>query len=634
MAVKSGGGPDKEPPEAKKKAGGKQISRKPPGIQHGKKPDSHAHQGRNNRQHKKQQKYKGQADSSMTNLGYDLDFSIQEELNSGKYKFRGGKAQVSINHLLQFQLPEIERNSSSAQREAARRKNKLDNAVHLHGDSFINANYRLLVDDRYDYEDQSIDPNVPVPQERIVRVIVPRGQTCPICLEEPVAPQMVACGHIFCHSCLLNFFSVEDAIKEKSSTYVKKKTLKECPLCGSIVRPNKVKPVLFEDDPLKGTPQPNFPITMTLMCKPHGSLLPLPVHLGIDPLRVGDFPSAEFDHLSKYAHIMKCSPNRSVEMLQKDVVAINTQYEIDKILYNDGGKFCKSAIGEIEARISSISEQVVIEIDVAKSISNIDLGVELREKYNDSSAFFFFQTAFQSSVKYFLSPLDVKILLTSFQQYSLFPNEISLPVQNVHYGTTVTEDLIARYKYFNHLPLGTEIAFIDLDWRDNSIISKEVELQFMSELKQRRRKLHIKLQREDKEKLKYQDRIEKEHQEFYRRENGEPSFNEVIGCSESSSTKQMSLDSLSASTVRNTDSIASEDPKNRNAYVERTIWGTSIRVTQDNQTSKENEEFEAMLLQKMQESEDSDKKTSGKKGKKGKKSKGKLMLFSSTHQTL
>lgn len=583
--------------------------------------------GHNHRQHKNQQKYKNQNGSNSSALGYDLDFSIQEELNSGNYKFRGGKAQVSINHLLQFQLPEIERDRLGDSRELARRRNKSDNAIHLTGDSFINANYRLLVDDRFEYKEQGNHPDVPIPQENIVRVIVPRGQKCPICLEEPVAPQMVACGHIFCYSCLINFFSIEEVTRDTTNEYSRRRKLKECPLCGNIIRQNKIKSVIFEEDIPNEAPQPNSRIKLSLMCKPHDSILPLPVELEIDPSRTGNFPPAEFDSLSKYAHIMKCNPEKTIEMLRKDIDDINTQYEIDRILYSDNGKFYKLAVKELESRIKSISEQQVSQPDIARSLSNVNLGCNLREKYNDNSAFFFYQTAFQSSTKFFLSPLDVKILLNAYHQYCCFPEELSMVAENIHYGTSVTEDLLSRYKYFGHLPLGTEIAFIDLDWRDNMIIPKAVEQQFIGELKKRRKKLHLKKQKEDKEKAMYQMKIEKEHEEFYRRENGDnplvPEFMEY-------GNHQISLEALSP---KQREATTNEGSGLKKGYVERTIWGTSISLQQDKQTSQENQEFEAMLLQRMQESESSNSRSSGQKGKKNKKNKGKVMLLSNTHQT-
>lgn len=607
-------------------------------------------QGRNHRHHRQQQRRRMSVEDSSASSprDYDLDLSIQEELVNGHYRLRGRKAQVSINHLLQFQLPEIDRQSDTGYRKIGRRKNETKRQVHLHGDSFINANYRLMVDDRFDYQEQSNNPNIPVPQENIVRVIVPKGQNCPICLgEELVAPQMVACGHVFCLNCLLNFFSAEETVKTKTSEYVQKKKYKECPLCGSIVRPNKVKPVLFEENEGNEIPQPDKEINLKLMCKPHDSLLPLPVELGIDPLSVGNFPSVELPQVRAYSHIMKCSVEHSLQLFQKDLEDISTQYEIDRTLYEDNGKFYKLATQDINERITKIIGQVEEKDFLDQSIAKLNLGFDLKSKYNDTNAYFFFQTAFQSSTRFFLSPLDVKILLTAFHHYSKFPEKIIAAVENVHYGAVVTEELIGRYKYIGHLPLGTEIAFIDLDWRESTAIPNGVYQQFVVELKQRRRKLNIKKQKEDKEKLNYEKRLEREHAEFYRRENGDTSMFQDIadigGPFIDAGSSEALLDSLSAreNDPRDVNGDITNEQISRPTHVEKTIWGTSIPVQTDEQASKENKEFEAMLLQKMQQEEDiqdpveSDSNTNGKKGKRrNRKKKTKVMLFSSTHQTL
>ncbi|QLL32400.1 hypothetical protein HG536_0C05690 [Torulaspora globosa] len=558
---------------------------------------------------------------------WDLDVSLQEELMSGGVRVRGRRAQVSINHLLQFQLPEIERQHGTG-RKSGRRKNDGATQVHLHGDSFINANYRLLVDDSCEYRDQGADPNVPVPQEKIVRVIVPRGQNCPICLaEEPVAPQMVACGHIFCLSCLINFFSVEES--QDRSSYAPKKRLRECPLCGSIVRSSKVKPVLVEEIRADEIPEAGTETSLKLMCKPHGSILPLPVELGIDPLAVGNVPSLDVPQVADYAHTIKCSSSKAIDLFQKDIDGIKTQYEIDRILYNDDGKYYKMAWEELGERIAKISGQQNDDRpeDIEKAMELLDLGVDLKAKYQDSNAFFFYQTSFHSSTRFFLSPLDVKILLSAFRHYSGFPETLQITVENVNYASVLTPEMISRYKYFGHLPFGTEIAFIEVDWRENPILPKEVYQQFNSELKQRRRKLTMKKQKEDKLKLNYQKRLEREHAEFYRRENGEPLSSQEAHALTALANDYL-LDSLSSPSHGK-----SPERTLGHSHKERTIWGTSIPVAPDEKSSKENQEFEAMLLQRMQQEDKQDEAPST-NGKKSNKKKGKVMLFSNTHRNL
>lgn len=553
-----------------------------------------------------------------------FDASIEQELNNGNFKMRGKKTQVSINHLLDFQLPEVERELNNAPRRNNR--NKKDTYKHLHGDSFINVNYRLLVDDRFDYKELGNDPNKLVDKDKIVRVIVPKGQNCPICLNEnPIAPRMVTCGHIFCSSCLINFFEVEETVKNPDTGVKQKKKFKECPLCGSIVRPHNTKDVLFEEDYDIGKeipcdmeesmPVPGKETTLKLMCKPHDSLLALPVSMGLDPKKVGDFPSVNLREISEYSHIMKCGADFALKLYQDDINAIENQYEIDKALYNDSGKYVKMALENIHEKISSLLEQSdgSLESKLVNDFKNV-LKISDTNKYDDSNAYFFYQTYFKSPTKFFLSPLDIKILLSIFEGYYKCPNELTVKVENVHYGTQVTESLIRRYKYIGHLPIGTEIALLDLDWRSVPFIEKDIYAKFASELKQRRRSLMIKKQREEKEKKSYEERLEREQQEFYRRENSEYPLWEA----------QVNKSDLTLTSLPTPQQLHKEkEEKKMNKYNEKTIWGTSIQITEDEKATQESKEFEQMLLAKMQQ-EKSQKK----------KKKGKIMLFSNTQQHL
>ena len=54
--------------------------------------------------------------------------------------------------------------------------------------SFINVNYKFVVDYRNDYKAQQLDPNVPIDTKDILRIVVPKGNSCPICLsDEPLS---------------------------------------------------------------------------------------------------------------------------------------------------------------------------------------------------------------------------------------------------------------------------------------------------------------------------------------------------------------------------------------------------------------------------------------------------------------
>lgn len=602
----------------------------------------------NTQGHHRQGQHRRQQNSPFSQ---NFDLSIQEQLTNGQLKYKGKKSQISINHLLDFNLPEVERtddNLSHKKKKTHRKKKFQDEHINLSGDSFINVNYRILVKQNGDYQLQDNDPNIVIPDENIVAVMVPKGQNCPICLcEEPVAPRMVTCGHIFCYACLLNFFAIEEPTKKKTNSdqvFTKKKTLKECPLCNNIIRPKRVKNVIFQEnseffderDMISKVKPEIDEIEFQLMVRPHDSMLPLPVRLNLDYKKVGNFPNVTLKEIGKYARILKCDTSFTLDLLNKDLESIKTQFEIDKALYNDDGKYSYAAIEQINEAITQILSNDIDELDNAlhnitlEDLQNKTTSIESESKshptsLNDSNSFFFYQTFFNESTKFFLSSLDVKIMKSIFENYSDFPETINVEIENIHYDMEVTENFIRRYKYMSFLPWGTEIAFIDLDWKNIPFIPTEIYQKFMPELRQRSREYKQKKMKEDKLKKIYEAKLEEETAAFYRNENSDfyPSHESSV---EYNSLRNSSivLNSLSGAKERgvinnDSESDMATNNKRKKGYQTTTIWGTPMDVLTDEKTIKENDEFAEMLMNKMQ-----NEKTQGKKSKK----KGKVLLFS------
>lgn len=78
-----------------------------------------------------------------------------------------------------------------------------------------------------------------------------------------------------------------------------------------------------------------------------------------------------------------------------------------------------------------------------------------------SSSYLFYQAA--SGQNIFLHPLDIKVLHSHFGSYAQFPRDIAVKVQGAEEGS-MNEELRKRCKYLTHLPKGTDVVFIEVDW--------------------------------------------------------------------------------------------------------------------------------------------------------------------------
>lgn len=116
-----------------------------------------------------------------------------------------------------------------------------------------------------------------------------------------------------------------------------------------------------------------------------------------------------------------------------------------------------------------------------------------------SPSYYFYQSSLGANV--FLHPLDIRILLAYFGSYSAFPPMLSFASSGFDPGT-ITEELRKRCKYLSHLPLGTEVVFVEAELED--IVGKQGLAAFEQPLKIRREKRRARVRREDRAKSKWE----------------------------------------------------------------------------------------------------------------------------------
>lgn len=127
-----------------------------------------------------------------------------------------------------------------------------------------------------------------------------------------------------------------------------------------------------------------------------------------------------------------------------------------------------------------------------------------------NSSFLYFQAA--SGQNIYLHPLDIKVLLSVFESYSAFPRSLRLKIQGADEGS-MNDELKRRCKYLGHLPKGTDVVFVEVDWESMTSVEGEAEAlikkatlkPYEQALKQRKNKRRDRERREDRAKSRAEE---------------------------------------------------------------------------------------------------------------------------------
>ncbi|GAA6009508.1 hypothetical protein JCM11491_003583 [Sporobolomyces phaffii] len=116
---------------------------------------------------------------------------------------------------------------------------------------------------------------------------------------------------------------------------------------------------------------------------------------------------------------------------------------------------------------------------------------------DEDPAFYFYQAA--SGQPIFLQPLDIRILKSHFGTYQAMPDSIEVVVEGADEGS-MNEELRRRCKWLAHLPISSDVVFIESDL--GRVVSRKSLEPYATALKQRRNKRRDKARKEDKAKLR------------------------------------------------------------------------------------------------------------------------------------
>lgn len=499
---------------------------------------SNRKEGQKNQKSKQKLKVGSKRDSA--DLDDDIGHHIEEQIKQGK-KVNGNsrKNQISISHLLDFpsysNLPSYQRQQQhrSRRRSSNRGNSQVEDTkfkVSLSGMRFINVNYKFVVDCRHDYKVQRLDANVPVELDQIMRIVVSRGNSCPICLsDEPVAPRMLtSCGHILCLTCLLSLLDSEvpTAKKKEAPSVVEKNN--ECPLCFSIIRKREVKPVIISGvEEHYEVPKVNDEAVLTLMVRPHERIFALPIHSCELFNWLDDIPwfNETQPDCSQYLRLFKGDLEYALSAYEMEKTHILEMYQQDQVVYGDNDVYVRMALEDIDKEMGLW--KLLYEKNGSRKCRPHSYGAAILDSKN---LFYYYQTGFNAYSVYILSPLDMKVLKTNYDNdYANMPSSVVTKIENIRYEELTPKYCHTKYKYLSHLPLGTSIGFIECNWRHNNFIKGSTWETFKEDLLKRTRDTEKKYWKEERDRKKAASMEEVKTKEFFDKENSLPEHGDNFG---------------------------------------------------------------------------------------------------------
>ncbi|KAG5418783.1 hypothetical protein I9W82_003501 [Candida metapsilosis] len=532
------------------------------------------------------------------------DHELESQLTQGR-KINGNsrKNQISINHLLDFQsYRDTEEYAMNHQRDRTRRRSSSHKKnqpikVQLSGMKYINVNFKFVVDSRLDYKAQQLDPNVPIDVSNIMSIIAPKA-SCPICLtDDIIAPRMiVSCGHILCLKCVLSLLEQEvpKAKKRESAAIVEK--YRECPLCFSIIRKHELKPVIIQHvDEKFEVPKVREDVVLTLMMRDSHKILSLPKSIAVSN-QVKDFPDINQVELASYSRIFKGDYNYMTSMYEVEKAQIIANHEEEKELYGDDSALVQQALSHIDQEVADWTSRMATPLDKEHKHAHQHDDDASSSSLPLHQTFYYYETGFNAGCTYVLSPLDMKVLKATYSTYESLPTSIVAKIENIRYEELTQETSITKYKYLSHLPIGTQIGFLECDWNHNEYVSQPIWEMYKTDLVKRSKNSNKRFLREERNRKRAESEEEMKLKQFYMEENGLTSEDLTHRAGSFSSydignrfatlsinggaMPSLSDNPLSTESENDVNNDGeSEDNDDKDQYV-TTVWGTRIKKSQ------------------------------------------------------
>ena len=278
-------------------------------------------------------------------------------------------------------------------------------------------------------------------------VLVPEIENvlCPICLDVPCIPRFTRCGHIYCLPCLLQFFQTSEASSEGLGN-----NWRSCPVCAEPLHLKQLRPVKFCP---ATEPQEGEMFHSVLIQKDVGSLRP---HLP-------KFPNDSLSNLSPFQRLIPISKTFVIdEIITPDINLLRCEIKNRKLF------------GEESLEMSFFEASIKLLEDQKKAAAAVSIedgpesktGTSTKKHSSAQDCYYFHQS--RDGLNVFLHPLCMKILKHHFNSYDCIPRDLSLPIIQLE-RVLVNSSNRKRFKYLDHLSLGTQIILVEADLR--SIVS-------------------------------------------------------------------------------------------------------------------------------------------------------------------
>lgn len=431
-------------------------------------------------------------------------------LKQKNFKFTSKVEKVPLTHLLNFSY------SRSLTSQLTNSDYKSTKKKHMHKNDyrtknreyFINANYRFIVSPYEDYRPQMLDPDVPIPWENILQILVSRltqHSSCAICLEEDlVASRMTKCGHIFCLPCIIRYFESKNEDDNRDFKW------KRCPICFDAISIMDLKPLRWHDNVSPELPVEGKEILLRLFIRKQGNFFSLPLESMSKSIDRNEIPWYFEQDVLDYSRIMKASENYMIEEMNLELKKLYRIKDSKKTDIDFTTQSINKAIEQIQQSILSFEKisndhkhlyetEALTETQINIKELNIEDNALAETKSFDNEqkiySYLFYRP--QIMTHYYLSILDIKILKMAFGDYRFFPPNIITKIENISTGHIVDDELRKRTKYLSHLPYGCEVSFLECNW--SGVIDESILEKFDYEIKKRQQKKIEKIIKEEKD---------------------------------------------------------------------------------------------------------------------------------------